>query len=230
MTRSTSAVAILSSGSSTNWAHRKQYAQYAWQVWPCLGKISTVSGYLCCTPGSGSSPRSGMFSASCPAGCGLSRIRTSCAAALISGSAAPRASRAAIVLYVGRGQHVSLREHQPVDRVVGRRGPVDEFLDDVCVGAERQHGPDRPYRQPLGGTETGPRGQGVEVLRGVRAEPPSRQQVPPALSAGCQSRVSLRSVVSWRPCRDTDRSGRRLRSARRGHPLRRSEAGLTTLR
>ena len=47
MTRSTLEVAIFRSGSSTNCAQRKQYVQYAWQVWPCLGKIRTVSGYLC---------------------------------------------------------------------------------------------------------------------------------------------------------------------------------------
>jgi hypothetical protein len=80
------------------------------------------------------------------------------------------------VLHVGRGEHVSLREHQPVDRVIRRRGPVDELLDDVRVGAERKHRPDGPYRQPVRGAETGPRGQDVEVFRGVRAEPPSRRR------------------------------------------------------
>ena len=127
MTRPRSAVAILSSGSSTNCAQRKQYVQYAWQVWPCLGKTRTVSGYLCCTPGSGSSSRSGMFSASCPAGCGFSRIRTSCAAAVISGVGRAAGQQPGDPGDVRGGQHVRLREHEPVDRVVGGRGPVDQF-------------------------------------------------------------------------------------------------------
>ena len=42
------------------------------------------------------------------------------------------------------GQHVGLREHEAVDRVVGGRGPVDQFVDDVGVGPEGQHGTDGP--------------------------------------------------------------------------------------
>ncbi len=93
MIRSMSEVAIFRSGSSTNCAQRKQYVQYEWHVWPCLGNTSTVSWYLCCTPGSGSSPRSGTFSASCPAGCGFSRIRISWTAPRSSASGAPLVSR-----------------------------------------------------------------------------------------------------------------------------------------
>jgi len=52
-------------------------------------------------------------------------------------------------LYVRLGQHVRLREDEAVDRVVRGRVPVDQVLDHVRVRPERQHGRDRPDRQPL---------------------------------------------------------------------------------
>ena len=43
---------------------------------------------------------------------------------------------------VAVSQHSPLREHQPVDRIVRHPVPIDQVLDHVAVGAERQHGAD----------------------------------------------------------------------------------------
>jgi hypothetical protein len=66
-------------------------------------------------------------------------------------------------------EHVGLREDQPVDRVVRRRIPVDEVVDDVLVGAERKHRGHRPDRQPFAGVQPRARGQSVQVLGCVSA-------------------------------------------------------------
>ncbi|OLT33790.1 hypothetical protein BJF79_07780 [Actinomadura sp. CNU-125] len=58
-----------------------------------MGKYRTVSSYLCCIPGILPSPKLGMLSSICPAGCGFSFIRTACAAASTSALGASRASR-----------------------------------------------------------------------------------------------------------------------------------------
>ena len=70
-------------------------------------------------------------------------------------------------------QHVSLREDQPVDRVVRRGRPVDQRLHDVVVRPKRQHRGHSPNRQPLRIAQAGPGSQLVQVLRGVCAEPPA---------------------------------------------------------
>ncbi len=36
-------------------------------------------------------------------------------------------------------EHVAVWEGQPVDRIVGRTAPVDQFVDDVAADLERQH-------------------------------------------------------------------------------------------
>ena len=55
--------------------------------------------------------------------------------ALMFGAGLRRAEVAAL-------QHSALREHQAVDRVVRDPVPVDQVLDHVAVGTERQHGAD----------------------------------------------------------------------------------------
>ena len=130
--------------------------QYAWQVWPCLGKTSTVSGYLCCTPGSGSASRLGDVQRQL-----AGRVRVQPHPDLVRGrrdlgvgrAARPAGPRAGDVRL---GQHVRLREDQAVDRVVGGRVPVDELIDHVGVGPEGQHGGHRPDGQPFAGAEPGP--------------------------------------------------------------------------
>ncbi len=48
-----------------------------------------------------------------------------------------------------RGQHVGLREDQPVDRIIGSGVPVDQTLHDVLVCPERKYRRDRPDGQPV---------------------------------------------------------------------------------
>ena len=99
-----------------------------------------------------------------------------CAVARTSASGASRASRSLISPDVRAGEHVGLREDEAVDRVVRRRAPVDEALDDVFVGAKGQHGGHGPDREPLIGAQPGPRGQLVQVLGRVGAEPAARRR------------------------------------------------------
>jgi hypothetical protein len=69
------------------------------------------------------------------------------------------------------GQHVRLREHEPVDRIVRGAGPVDQLLGHVGVGPERQDRGDRAHGQPDFRGQTGPLGERVQMLGGVRPEP-----------------------------------------------------------
>ena len=114
-----------------------------------------------------------MLSASWPAGCGFSRIRTSCAAAFTSALRGACVQQRRDLADIRLGQHVGLREDQPVDRV-GRRGvPVDEVINDIGVGPERQHGRDRAHRQALCWGQPGSRRELVQVLCRVRVKPPA---------------------------------------------------------
>jgi len=65
-----------------NWAHLKQYVQYAWHVCAAAAKNNTVSAYLCCTPVS--SAFFGAFKVFWPAGWGFNASRMISTVALIS--------------------------------------------------------------------------------------------------------------------------------------------------
>ncbi len=45
-----------------------------------------------------------------------------------------------------RIEHLAPRERQPEHRIVGRTVPVDQVIDDVAIGFERQHVTDDPDR------------------------------------------------------------------------------------
>ena len=73
-----------------NWAHLKQYVQYAWHVCAAAAKNKTVSAYLCCTPVN--SAFLGALSVFWPAGWGFKASRMTSTVALISfGSPASQA-------------------------------------------------------------------------------------------------------------------------------------------
>ena len=107
------------------------------------------------------------------------------------------------------GQHVRLREHEAVDRVVGGHGPVDQFVDDVSVGPEGQYGPDGPDGQAFGLAEAGPGGQGVQVLRVVGTETSTPIRYWHYLPDATHGSPSGRSR-SRRPRRDASPCGPRL--------------------
>ena len=107
------------------------------------------------------------------------------------------------------GQHVGLREDQAVERVVGGRAPVDEFVDDVGVGPEGQHCPDGPDRQPLGLAQAGPCGQRVQVFRSVGTETSTPIRYWHYLPDAAHGSPSGRSR-SRRPCRAASPCGPRL--------------------
>jgi hypothetical protein len=67
-------------------------------------------------------------------------------------------------------EHVLLGEDEPVDRVVGRGGPVDQLVEDVAVGTERQNRRHRPGAQALFGGQPGAGGELVQVFRREGAE------------------------------------------------------------
>jgi len=95
---------------------------------------------------------------------------------LVRGGAQPGRGLAAVdhvreSSHVGLGQHVRLREDEPVDRVVGGRVPVDQVLHHVRVRPERKHGRHRPHRQPLLRRQPGPLHQRVQMLGRVGTEP-----------------------------------------------------------
>ena len=96
---SPSLMANFISSMPTNWGHRKQKLQYAWQVWLWLGKKRHVSLYLCCIPYSRvPSPSCGTFSSIWPAGWGFSCSRIWLAVSDTSWRSPPRSSTEAICL------------------------------------------------------------------------------------------------------------------------------------
>jgi hypothetical protein len=52
-------------------------------------------------------------------------------------------------LELGRLQHVALRKREPEDRVVGDTRPIDQLLDDVVVGSEREYVRDDAHRETI---------------------------------------------------------------------------------
>jgi hypothetical protein len=93
-----------------------------------------------------------MLSVSWAVGCGFNRIRTSWAFGPDLSAWCAAADEGSELPDVARRQHVRLREHQPVDGIVRRLGPVDQFLDYIGVGPERKNGGYRPDREPVGGS------------------------------------------------------------------------------
>ncbi len=69
------------------------------------------------------------------------------------------------------GQHVGLREHEPVDRIIRGTGPVDQLLGHIGVGPERQDRGDSAHGQPDLRGQAGPLGERVQMLGGIGAEP-----------------------------------------------------------
>ena len=66
-------------------------------------------------------------------------------------------------------QHAPLREHKPVDRIVRHAVPIDQVLDHIAVGAERQHGADDLHGEQVVVAH-------VSILRN-RVEVPARQRL-----------------------------------------------------
>ncbi len=104
-----------------------------------------------------------------------------------------RAEQSGDARHIFLGEHVLLREHQPVYRVVGDVRPVDQLVDDVRVGAEGQHGRHRPDAQSRLRVELGPLQKIVQVFG--RVGPESSRT---GLCKG-HSRFFLSCVLSGKP-------------------------------
>ena len=64
---------------------------------------------------------------------------------------------------VAVAQHAPLREHQLVDRIVRHPVPIDQVLDHVAVGPERQHGADDLHGKQIVASHVPILGNRVEI-------------------------------------------------------------------
>ena len=72
------------------------------------------------------------------------------------------------------GKHAFLREHQLVDRIVRDPVPVDQFLENISVGAKRQHLADNTYRKQVFASHAAMFRNPVEVPCGQCTKPAVR--------------------------------------------------------
>ena len=108
-----------------------------------------------------------------------------------------KAEQAGHPVHVRARQHVGLRNHQAVNRVVRYRVPVDELVDYIRVGPEWEHRGHRADREPVGVAKAGALDEHVQVPRSVG---------PKSASGFARPRQHLLDVrqpsspsVRWRP-------------------------------